>query len=155
MTKHKLEFIIEVKNKAVKRKRIDYNFPQLCYTSISYSKKFGNFICVSFDPLEDFPYNQKIYNIAEAITLDWSVFEIKKCPDFILGITNLSDNIIFIVKDAKESMIDMLTLIINQTFDQKFVDNYTGKNQSFMFTVDFLLDKDICKLISFKSKEII
>ena len=151
MKSYEIKFLISVRKKAYRKKKINYCFPIIHYWGFYFGYKISNQCEVSFDP-EDDNKPDRISIIAWMIVRDWITFEVLKRDDFVHGLANLREDIVLESKELKQSFIDIVNQILIDKFNQEYADNYTGEEGQYLFTVDFAFNEDKCELLATENK---
>ena len=152
MNSHEIKFLISVRKKAYRKKKVDYCFPIIHYWAFYFGYKTHGQCEVSFDPEDDNKKPDKIPIIAWMIVRDWITFEVLKRDDFVHGLANLKQDIVIESKELKQSFIDMVNQILVDKFNQEYSDNYTGEEGQYLFTVDFAFNGDKCELLAVENE---
>ena len=147
MKSYEIKFLICVKNKSYKKKKINYSFPIIEYWSFYHGYKTGHLSHISFDPA-DINESDEMSIMAQMIVRDWLALEVIKRDDFVYGLANLKDDIVLHSQELKQSFINMINHALANKFNQEYINNYDGKEGEYLFTIDFTLNKDKCELLA-------
>ena len=91
--------------------------------------------------------------MVESVVEDWAKIELSKRDDYVFGLCNLNDSLVFPNKAVKESLVQYIKSELNKKFDATYISNYDKQRHKYYFDLTFNYLEDSCEILSFTTRE--